>query len=78
MKYLLIILILGISITTFSQENQELNKKESKKQEQKEAKKEMERLYKIVESKKFVVEADLVYGTSGDTFPVQSNINFFI
>ena len=78
LKFLLILICMLMLYPIQSIAQESMSKKEKKEAEKRESRQELERLYKIVESKKFVVEAVQVFGNSGDTYPVQSNTNFFL
>ena len=67
------ICILLLPISLYGQDK-ELSKKEKKARE-KEA--ELQALYKIVESRQFVVEANQVFGNRGDVYNVMPSVNYF-
>jgi len=63
-------------VLVHSQEVKE-SKSEKKERKQKESDEQLQALYKVIESKQFVVEASQVYGNAGDVFNVMPSVNFF-
>jgi len=80
-KIALLIVVLGISFSAYSQENtrsKELSRKEKKELRKKEDEQKKKRIIAIVESQKFVFEADQIMDRNGKTYPANSSINFII
>ncbi len=72
----IILLVLFLPITLIGQ-SEKLTKKEKKEIKAKESEEKLKELYKVVESRRFVIEADQVYGDNGSTFSVVPTVNFF-
>lgn len=72
-KMIFVLISISISIGMNGQD-QELSKKEQKRKDNDEK---MKVLYEILESRKFIVEASLINGKSGEVFTVQPTTNFF-
>ena len=75
-KCLLVSLIFLLPIIGFSQEVKD-SKSDKKALKQKESEEQLEELYNLVESRKFIVEATQVYGDQGDVYDVMPSVNFF-
>lgn len=74
-----IFLVTIISLFSFSMMGQEkaMTHKEKKELKAKENQEKIEALYKLVETREFIVEATQVFGTSGETYTISPEINFF-
>jgi len=82
MKRLVVIILLGILLFNASAQEETLSKKQ-KREERREIKKfEAEKneriITKIIDDRKFVLEADYIKSKNGQTIPVTSNINFIM
>lgn len=72
-KYCILLFSLFFAFTLVGQD-QNLSKKEQKRKASDEKLKE---IYKVLKSRQFIIEANGVFGNSGDTYNVNPSINFF-
>ena len=77
MKKQVIVSLLILFPVLFYAQDAKLSKSEKKEQKKVENDEQLKALYKIVESRQFVVEADQVYSSEGEIFNVMSSVNFF-
>lgn len=70
-----LLMLLSVN-SSFSQDNKSA-KQEKKALKNQENQEKLEALYKIVESRKFIVEANSVSNNEGETFTVSPSINYF-
>lgn len=75
-KSVLLVLMVLFALQSFSQTKNESKqgKKEQKIEEQNEA---IKNYHQLVSSRKFIVEANSVYGNSGDSYTVSPSVNYF-
>jgi len=75
-KSLVISVLLLVPFFILAQSEKQ-SKEEKKEQKEKEDLEKMQALYKIVESRQFVVEANQVFGNTGEIYNVMPSVNYF-